>query len=160
MKLITIFQLGLLFFPLSLGGQTLTFSAISPSGDSFQNGQASLSFTVGETATSTFANSKAILCGGNQHSFLTVVSSQEAIEDHLKLILYPLPATSVLFIEVPWSSEGLSVSIYNLQGAFLARFPLQNGVNQVHLDAYPVGTYLLKVFENNTFVKTFSIIKH
>lgn len=117
------------------------------------NGNTSIPGETNQTFTATQTGSYAVVITGQNGcsetstcSNITIVGLDEINPDHLKVSIYPNPASSVLSVKGLTSDENFT--ILNLQGE-----TVHNGTtnNTITVDYLASGTYLLK-FENRPVV--------
>jgi hypothetical protein len=58
------------------------------------------------------------------------------------------------------SLTGVSYAMYDLLGRFVSKGTLTQAETKIAMKNLPIGTYVLKVDQNNQALKTFKIIKN
>ena len=72
--------------------------------------------------------------------------------------VFPNPASDELFISTPNSGNHAEATLYDLNGRIITRTSIQQGVNNINLNNYPAGCYILRI-ANGQYIQTEKIIK-
>ena len=129
-------------------------------GDATGSGGTS-SYTLGQvfyTATNT-SNGSISQCV--QQSFeLFTLSNPQLTSVNLEALVYPNPSSGYVMLKITDSSlTNLSYVLMDIQGQVVSNAKINSLDTQVNLYGLSVGTYLLKVNQKNSELKTFKIIK-
>lgn len=148
----------LFFFSLSFG-QNLSPTVYSSSGGFFVQSNATLSWTLGEEATSTYVKTTVIVTQGFQQYFPLNTSVYDfAEEDGIKL--FPNPFTDFFVIETVTQTEACTLEIYSNQGILVQSQKFVSDKFLVKADMLSSGIYLVKITDNKGQVlKTYKIVK-
>ncbi len=124
-------------------------SAVSAAGDSFENSEMSISWTLGDTLF--------ILNEDTLEEF-----PQEILELSRSVRAYPNPAREYLSISYDAvNREPLNVSVYDLNGKKLFQSKITQKTNEIPLKHLATALYEIKITTTkNQLVKSFKIIKH
>lgn len=149
-----------LFIPWLLQGQVLTPEAVVTSGDYYEGSSGSLSFSIGECVTETYSQTSGTLTQGFQQAEIVVVSSLSNPLAQVGLTAFPVPAGSILKLEMQTWQNGLSAVLYDMNGIEIMRKNLLSSITEFNLASLPAGGYILRVFEESgLFVQSFRITK-
>ena len=88
------------------------------------------------------------------------LSNEDLSENSLLTITYPNPTTDVVVLALTDANlVGISYAMYDLQGRVVAKGLVTQNNTQIGMQQLALGTYILKVNQNNKALKTFKIIK-
>jgi hypothetical protein len=134
---------------------------ISSAGGSATGTGVQLSWTVGEPVIETFTGSSAILTQGFHQSKLTITAIDFALYPELELSVFPNPVSTSMRLQIKGDQfKNLSYQLYNIEGKSMLSKTIQASPEIINMEFYTSGTYLLKVFRDETVpVKTFKVIK-
>ena len=78
---------------------------------------------------------------------------------NLKLTAYPNPTIDQLFLRIEnIQGKFFNYQLFNMQGKLLLIDKCENNKTHINLNEFPPNTYLLSISENNTVIKSFTII--
>ncbi len=133
---------------------------ISSDGTFFDQGNGSLSSTVGELTTETFSDSSGILTQGFQQSKFLVFFISESFQPGLVVKVYPNPAAFSVSVNVQNERPGnFYVKLYDIAGKILLNDKLLLPDTEIKLSHLPNATYFLKIYSDQDEIKSFKIIK-
>lgn len=149
-------------FCLSIFSQSISKQIISASGESFNNANANISFTIGETIVGLMTSQNGILQLGSgfhpafQMELLSI--DEDLLNDQIQI--FPNPTNELLNIS-SYNLGLLSVKVTNLNGKIIYSGSILNN-STVDFSSFSKGVYLLIIEENNTNNKstTYKIIKN
>ena len=150
---------------LLLAGSFLTTMAqhatLSAGGEASGSGGTS-SYSIGQMVYTTNSGVTGSISQGVQQPFIIeAITGLDELGISLNLIAYPNPTTD--FVQLKVESEMLTdirYQLYNMQGKMLRSnklIEIQTGIDMTSLSP---ATYILKVIQKNTDIKTFKIIKN
>jgi hypothetical protein len=124
-----------------------------------QNG--SVSYSVGQVDFITASGSGGTVTQGLQQPYeIFVVGIDENKDIKLEVSAYPNPTTAMVNLKVEnLHTDDLSYKVYDNNGRLLIYKELDGNITAVPMQAMPSATYLLKVFNKKSEIKTFKIIK-
>jgi hypothetical protein len=136
-------------------------SIVATSGDTYENGTASLSWTMGEPVVDTYENQDAQLTQGFQQPTYTIVGIYERENLDISIKAYPNPAVDYVNILVTDSkSEKRTIHLLDASGKLIANYVMTESKQKVDLSHLPVSNYLLIVSDTNgEMLKTFKVQK-
>lgn len=151
------------FYILFITGLVISFVAnsqevISSSGDHFENGSVSISWTIGESVIETFSGTSVVLTQGFHQSNLSASVIYENKSNDLLIELYPNPLTDHLFIKCE-KYEGLEYEMYDFTGKLLTKDKFKSRITTVNFSDNAASAYFIKILSVNSLLKTFQIIK-
>ncbi len=154
-------KLNMLFFLLMISKLNAQ-EAIITSGGTINNGDVSLSYTIGSFAYKTYSNANGSITEGVQQPYeISTVLGIELEEIKLKLKAFPNPTIENLTLSVgSYISQDLSYKLYNIQGKFIQQQDLETKKTVISMLNLPSGPYLLSVYGKNRLIKIFKIIKN
>jgi len=161
MKRITTF----IVFLLSLAGATFAQSAIVPLGGDTQSNSGSVSYTVGQIAVESAANSNGsvtIVEGVQQPYEIQTVGVDEYPQIALNAVVYPNPTENLAQLrlngfEIP--AGGLRAILYDGNGKQLQSLMVTDDLTAFQIGQYATGTYYLELRDGKRVLKTFKIVR-
>ena len=161
MKRITTF----IVFLLSLAGATFAQSAIVPLGGDTQSNSGSVSYTVGQIAVESAANSNGsvtIAEGVQQPYEIQTVGIDEYPQVALNAVVYPNPTENLAQLrlngfEIP--ADGLRAILYDGNGKQLQSLMVTDDLTAFQIGQYATGTYYLELRDGKRVLKTFKIVR-
>lgn len=119
------------------------------------------SYTIGQVfyIVST-ANEGSVNEGVQQAIEFDTMTNPELTSVQLEAVTYPNPSTDHIVLSVADTGlRHLSYVLLDVQGKVLSDGPITNSDTQICIQHLSVGTYVLKVNQNNFELKTFKILK-
>jgi hypothetical protein len=155
MKKITLVACLLFVTQLMYSQQTIPTSG----GDATGSGGSS-SYTVGQLVYTTNTGSGTVSQGVQQSIELFTLSNPELTTVNVTAVTYPNPTTDVVVLALTDANLiGISDVLYDLKGRAVGKGVVTQNNTQIGMQRLAIGTYLLKVNQNNQELKTFKIIK-
>jgi hypothetical protein len=140
--------------------QTVSKQVIGPGGQTFENGNNKLSYSVGEAVVGAMTDEDGSIQLGNGYypSLNLSTLSTEISELQLKVKIYPNPAKEVIYITHP-TEQFFEVIITDISGKHILQTALQN-TQPLQIRHLAKGTYLLTVTTKSLKqTNTYKIIK-
>jgi Secretion system C-terminal sorting domain len=155
---IKLFTLLCLLFFLTITTQAQEVIATS-GGDGTTSG-ANVNWTIGEIITETGESTNSILTQGfNQGDLLITKIIKEKLPG-MSFNVYPNPASDHLkIVSKETDYENMRFILFDINGRPLIEKPLSGVETDIQIGNLRPSTYLLKVYQNNTEVTIFKIIK-
>ena len=139
-------------------GQSIDPSVIASGGNYVENGNMTVSYTIGQTVTATMENGNIITQGFQQDSY-TIVEIPEQSSQDFSVTIYPVPATNKITIEFNSSfKDQAQMSIIDELGRFITEKTLTNQINTIDISNLSESYYFLKINYQGNF-KTYKIQK-
>ena len=139
-------------------------SAIVPVGGDAQSSAGSVSYTVGQIAVQTVANSNGIYVaeGVQQPYEIQAVGVDNYPQIVLDAVVYPNPTENIAQLklngfELP--ADGLRATIFDGNGKMLQSFSVTDDLTSFQIGQYATGTYYLEVKDGKRVLKTFKIVR-
>ena len=140
-------------------------SAIVPVGGDAQGNGGSVSYTVGQLAVESAANSNgsiSVLEGVQQPYEIMTVGVDDYPQIALNAIVYPNPTENIAQLqlngfEIP--ADGLRATLYNSNGKQLQNVTVTEDLTTFQIGQYATGTYYLEVRDGKRVLKTFKIVR-
>ena len=135
--------------------------AVAISGGEATGSGGTSSYTLGQVFYSaTTANNGSISQGVQQNFELFTLSNPQLTSVNLEALVYPNPSSGYVMLKITDSSlTNLSYVLMDIQGQVVSNAKINSLDTQVNLYGLSVGTYVLKVNQKNSELKTFKIIK-
>lgn len=122
----------------------------------------SSSYSVGQLVYTTNTGSNGSIAQGSQQSFeISTLSNPELTGLTLEAVTYPNPTTDYIILQLKDANlSGLTYTMYDIQGKKITKGQVLQDKTQIPMLRLEMGTYILKVNQNNKELKTFKIIKN
>lgn len=121
---------------------------IATSGASNLNGNAQLSWTLGEMAVATRGDGSTILTEGfHQPEVMVTGVGSIFVDDGIQV--FPVPTSSELTVKLPIHLVNSMMQIVNVEGKLVREQLLSNQNNDLNLDGLSQGIYLLQIHDQN-----------
>lgn len=148
-------------FPMLVFAQSLQRQVIGSAGTTLTNGTYSVSFTLGETMVSSYANNNFLLTEGfhqgEQHVILNIDDQEQ-----MNVSVYPNPFVEELLLDL----KGSSVDDYNffmfdgIGSRVNPNMEFEKDKVRIGLDGHSTGVYYIRVSnKENNLIKTIKVIK-
>ena len=139
-------------------------AVVSVGGDAQGNG-GSVSYTVGQLAVESAANSNGsitVLEGVQQPYEIMTVGVDDYPQIALDAVVYPNPTDNLAQLrlngfEIP--AAGLRAILYDGSGKRLQTIPVTGDLTPFQIGQYATGTYYLEVRDEKRILKTFKLIR-
>jgi len=134
---------------------------IATAGNSDENAEGSLSWTMGEPAVNTWSSSGAMITQGFQQSNLEVSTLVEPDPgSFLRAIAYPNPVQDMMRVEVKNRGNTiLYLELYDMNGRLLDKQQVQSNPSRLDFGEHPAGEYILQLKTAEKRIQSFKIIK-
>jgi hypothetical protein len=153
-------QLTPLFF-LLLNTVLTAQETFSSSGFNSNGNSGLISYSVGQVSVGFFTGNNGSLTHGVQQPYeIFSTTGDDILNINLKLTAYPNPTIDKLFLSIEnIQGKFFNYQLFNMQGKLLLIDKCENNKTHINLNEFPPNTYLLSISENNTVIKSFTIIK-
>ena len=139
--------------------------AIVPAGGDAQNANGSVSYTVGQVATQTSANSNGSISvaeGVQQPYEIQTVGVDNYPQISLNAVIYPNPTENIAQLqlngfEIP--ANGLRAILYDGNGKQLQSVTITDDLTPFQIGQYATGTYYLELRDGKQVLKTFKVVR-
>ena len=153
-----------LLFLLTVSG-LFAQSAIVPVGGDAQNATGSVSYTVGQTAVESAANSSgsvSVAEGVQQPYEIMTVGVDDYPQITLNAVVYPNPTDNLALLqlngfEIP--ADGLRAIFYDGNGKQLQSLMVTDDLTAFQIGQYATGTYFLELHDGKRVLKTFKVVR-
>jgi hypothetical protein len=135
---------------------------IPAAGGNANSSGGSVSYTVGQILYNTITGSTGTVVQGVQQPYeISVVTAIRNNEDIiLKCSLYPNPTEGITKLVLESADFGkLRFKLFDLNGELLQDKKIESSDMEISLENFSPSVYFLKVFNSNSEVKTFKIVK-
>ena len=140
--------------------------AIVPVGGDAQSNSGSVSYTVGQIAVQTTANSSgsiAVTEGVQQPYEIQTVGVDNYPQISLNAVIYPNPTENIAQLqlngfEIP--ANGLRAILYDGNGKQLQSVTITDDLTPFQIGQYATGTYYLELRDGKQVLKTFKVVRN
>ena len=139
-------------------GQSVSPELISSSGDYYNNGTNSLSWSIGESMTETYTTGNTKLTQGFQQNFDTSTIIENLTDDR-QINVFPNPTTDNINIEFSEINEKTIIQLFDIAGKVLLTQNVCNRTEQLDLSKFSNSTLIMKITENGKLLKSIKIQK-
>ena len=144
--------------------QSISREVNASAGEYFNNGNSSISWTLGEIVTETFVSDDNILTQGFQQSLLYVFGIDENADSIFNINVYPNPTSNILNIKINSKIKTtLRLELFDISGNCLFNKKIsgnQNISEKINFCNYRNSIYLLKIISSTgKFVRSYKIQK-
>ncbi len=152
----------LVFFCVSLHGQTLSPDVISTSGNYDQGSSVSLSWTLGEVVTETMNGAGYMLASGFQPYLIGIVTVIHDSKPDFELNIFPVPASHFITVQTGASLQShLNMDLLDLDGKSMLSKNLRSGSNSIDLSFLKSAEYILRITdEEGILIRSVKIVKY
>lgn len=123
----------------TLRSQSIDREVIAPAGQNFTSAAGSISYTFGETITTTF-DSGSELSQGFHQEWAVVTAVQNDFADHSNINIYPNPTSGWLNVT---SDIAVHLTLFDLCGKMVFLGDKQVGTENINLGDLPAGLFML-----------------
>jgi hypothetical protein len=135
--------------------------AITATGGNASGSAGTASYSIGQVVYTTNTSGAGSVAEGVQQAFeISIVTSLNEKDIDLQLAAYPNPTADQLTLTSGKDFENLSYQLFDMTGKLLAAEKVVNKQALIKMSNFPSATYLIKVSDNTTVIKTFQIIKN
>lgn len=154
-----------LLFISALGFASYGQAALVPVGGDAQSTSGSVSYTVGQIATESVANSSGSISvaeGVQQPYEIMTVGVNNYPQITLSAQVYPNPTENLAQLklngfELP--SGGLQAHLFDGKGKLLQIIPVNDDLTSFQIGQYATGTYYLELRDGKRTLKTFKVVR-
>jgi hypothetical protein len=133
---------------------------VASSGETLNNSNGSLSFTVGELAIETKSGSPGILTQGFHQPLLTITSLDGPLAESFSITAYPNPTSDIVNLLIENEDiTGLTYILFDVTGKDILRGTIENNKTEIAFIQLKTAIYFLKIETDGKEIKTFKIIK-
>ena len=134
---------------------------ITTAGGNGTSEKGTISFTIGQLVYNSYSNENGSLFEGVQQNLeLFALTNLELTSLTLKARTYPNPASDYVILALKNAQlTGLTYLLYDLLGKQVASGKVTQENTQITIKRFSIGTYFLRVVQNNKELKVFKIIK-
>lgn len=131
---------------------------ISTSGDYFENTNASISWTIGESMIETYSNETNVLTQGFQQSRLTSSSIFELEDTGISVNIAPNPTTDFIHLYID-NFKDINYQLYDFNGKIIKKADVNSVETMISFSNLSYAVYFLKIMKGTKIIKTFQVIK-
>ncbi|OFY60066.1 MAG: hypothetical protein A2Y87_09755 [Bacteroidetes bacterium RBG_13_46_8] len=142
-------------------GQPNPQQVVAAAGNSSENRETIIEWSLGETVIATLTNGSITLTQGFQQPGLsvTVIKSIDGLPFAIEV--YPNPTDDLLLIKLDYDeARDFQYLMYDVNGKVLIQSKPESDISAIDMKNYTAGVYLLKVLQSHKEIMTFEIIKH
>jgi len=128
----------------TLLSQSIDREVIAPAGQNFTTAAGSISYTLGETSTTTF-DSGSELSQGFHQEWAVVTAVQNDFTDHFNINIYPNPTSGWLNVT---SDIAVHLTLLDLSGKIVFQGEKEAGTVNIYIGDLAPGLYLLVMYDD------------
>jgi len=151
------------FLLLSLGELQAQEAVLTSGGEATGNG-GTVSYSIGQVAYSAIGTNGSVTQGVQQVYEITTVLGLELTNITLEVSIYPNPTTDYLQLKIENDEsshiEELNYQLFTMEGKLVDSKKIMGSETRIPMEEFRTSTYLLKVANSQTTLKTFRIIKN
>lgn len=142
-------------------GQNLKPDVITSSGGIYANSNNSISWTIGECISETFANVNNTLTQGYQQGNYDIETAIDNTENLIKINLFPNPTLNFVNLEIHLQQKlNYFYRLFDSDGQCLKNGKITSEKSGISLLGFSNSTYILNVFTSDQkLLKSFKILK-
>jgi Secretion system C-terminal sorting domain len=147
----------LLLFSTSVFSQEV----IATAGETFENDEISISWTLGETIIETFEEGDIILTQGFHQDTYEITAIPEMQDQSVNISLFPNPANEEFFIKYEGETfDSYEIGIFDLNGRLLNKKMIHEELTGVDISNLKSSEYIISVFDKNKTYRSYKLIKY
>ena len=148
-----LFSILFLFSIVSMGQQSVVASGGDATGSS-----GSISYSVGQIAYTHSPTGN--LNEGVQQPFEIFITSVDDSFYEFQLNLYPNPTSQELIVEMKNYSDGISASIYDIEGRLIQEIDLLSAVTSIPVSNWAAASYFIRLTDKAGRSAGYQVVKH
>lgn len=134
---------------------------IAPAGAVFHNNNTSISWTLGESFTTTHSSEGVTITQGFHQGDLQISTFVVDPSLDFSIEVYPNPTSDLLWVNItPNIPNKIYYMLFNTEGRLIQRDKLMNPSQNIRFDGLAPGTYILRILQEDKPLKVFTIIKN
>ena len=135
-------------------------SSVNAAGGTASGSGGSATYSVGQLVYTKVSGSSGSSSQGVQQPFEINTNGIEDNNISLNMLAFPNPVSSALNLRIENQNfDNLMYSVFDMNGSLQASQTIKNTNTSIAMDKLATGTYILKVSNNKSIVKSFTIIK-
>lgn len=152
-------SLGFLLFSIISFAQSTAGEVIANGGEFYENGNGSLSWTLGEPVIETISNGTNTLTQGFQQNSYTITEISEVMNPEFNIRVYPNPTSDIINIDGKDLEIG-TIEMFDMNGKLVLSEEINDTCYQLNIQDKTVAYYLLKIYsKKSNIVKEYKICK-
>ncbi len=133
---------------------------IATGGDFNSNTSGSVSYTIGELAIATYSSGDIVLMEGFQPGNISIPDAIDLTIVDFAINAYPNPVVAELKLQITNAQEkGLRYQIFDMNGKLLKQNRIQAEETTISFSNMTNASYILKISNASSDIKSFTIIK-
>ena len=155
MQTITIFSLALALIPGVLVAQQ---DVVAAGGNGSSSG-GSISYSIGQVVYTNESNAVGSINHGVQQPYsITPIHVEEALKE-MEVSLYPNPTRDHVLISLPELRRGLTISVFDMQGALIEEKPMQSQQTLLFVQEWPAAQYIIRICDQSQNCSEYKLVK-
>jgi len=138
-------------------GQSISNEVITSSGETLINSTNEIDYSIGEITIETHSNSSNTITQGF-HQPLTISVNIQELTDSPEMVIYPNPASEIVYIVISNNDQKFIANIYSIEGKLIESKSISKETS-FNTSNYASGKYLITLKQNDQLIKTYQIIK-
>jgi hypothetical protein len=152
----------IILFTIALTGLNAQETITATGGNASGSG-GSASYTAGQVVYYTYTGASGSVAEGVQQPFeiSTITSIKDSEGINLFIKAYPNPVNEALTLQVDESDiSNLYFQMFDMHGSLIQNERITNRLTSIYMSNLAPATYIIKIVEGNTEIKSFKIIKN
>lgn len=139
----------------------LAQASINSAGNKATGTAGNVNYSIGQVFYQNLIGDNNTLQEGIQYGYEITNSIGENSNVNLEYLAYPNPTKSNFSLSISeFISDSFSYILYDIHGTKINQGEITNSLTGISLSKYNNHTFLLTVFKNKEFIKSFTIIKN
>lgn len=135
-------------------------NSVNTSGGDFTSNDGSIAFSIGQVDFSNYTNASGEINLGVQQPFEILLVSVHENALNWQVDIFPNPTADKVFVRLEDHHLGvIAYELFDVSGKLLLAGNMEDLFHSIELDHFSPATYLLKLSNNETTLKTFRLVK-
>lgn len=133
---------------------------IATAGETFENENISISWTLGETIIETFEAGDIVLTQGFHQDSYEITAIPEFQDQSIEVSLFPNPAREEFFIHYKGDDfASYEIGIYDLNGNLLSKKQIHEELTGIDISELPSAEYIISVYDKEKTFRSYKLVK-
>lgn len=156
MLLTTKLMLAMLLFTFFTNAQT----SVNSAGGDASSSDGSIAYSIGQVDFSNYSSASGEINLGVQQPFEILLLSVHEAALNWEVTVFPNPTANQVYVQYEeFQSDALTYELLDVSGKLLLSGELKNGMHTIDMQHLSSSTYLLKLSDNQSILKTFRLVK-
>jgi len=134
---------------------------IATAGETFENDEISISWTLGETIIETFEAGDIILTQGFHQDTYEITAIPEFQDESIQISLFPNPAREEFFIKYEGDNfTSYEIGIFDLKGNLLSKKQIFEELTGIDITGLKSAEYIISIYDKEKTFRSYKLIKY